>query len=91
MPSIDITQPHDKSKKDARAAVDRVAEKIGERFQVSCGWEGDVLQFNRSGVHGEITLGKNDVRIVVNLGFLLSALKGPIESEIHRVLEREFA
>lgn len=91
MPSIDITQPHDKSKKEAREAVDRVAEKIGERFQVDCGWNGDVLEFTRSGVNGEITLGKKEVRIVVNLGFLLSALKGPIESEIHRVLAREFA
>ena len=91
MPSIDITQPHSKPKKEARAAVDRVAEKIGERFQVECGWNGDTLAFNRSGVTGEIILGPKDVRVVVNLGFLLSALKGPIESEIHRVLEREFA
>lgn len=91
MPSIDITQPHSKSKKDARASVDRVAEKIGERFQVDCGWSGDTMKFTRSGVTGEITLGAKDVRVVVNLGFLLSALKGPIESEIHRVLEREFA
>ena len=68
-----------------------MAEKIGERFQVDCGWNGDVLEFTRSGVNGEITLGKKEVRIVVNLGFLLSALKGPIESEIHRVLAREFA
>lgn len=91
MPSIDIVQPHNKSMKDAKAAVDRVAEKIGERFQVDCGWKGNTLEFTRSGVNGEIRLEKDEVRVVVNLGFLLGALKGPIESEIHRVLEREFA
>jgi putative polyhydroxyalkanoate system protein len=91
MPSIDIVQPHDKSMKDAKAAVDRVADKIAERFQVDCGWKGNTMEFKRSGVTGEITVAKDEVRVVVNLGFLLSALKGPIESEIHRVLEREFA
>lgn len=91
MPSIDIVQPHNKSMKDAKAAVDRVAEKIGERFQVDCGWKGNTLEFTRSGVNGEIRLDKDEVHVVVNLGFLLGALKGPIESEIHRVLEREFA
>ncbi|MBB5208631.1 polyhydroxyalkanoic acid system family protein [Chiayiivirga flava] len=91
MPSIDIVQRHNKSMKDAKASVDRVAEKIGERFQVACGWKGNTLEFTRSGVNGEIRLAKDEVRVVVNLGFLLSALKGPIESEIHRVLEREFA
>lgn len=90
MPSIDIVQPHKKSMKDAKAAVDRVADKIGERFDVECGWNGNTMAFSRSGVSGEIRLGKDEVRVVVNLGFLLSALKGPIESEIHRVLEREF-
>lgn len=91
MPSIDIVQPHNKSLKDAKASVDRVAEKISERFQVDCGWKGNSLEFTRSGVNGEIQVGKDAVRVVVNLGFLLTALKGPIESEIHRVLEKEFA
>lgn len=91
MPSIDIVQPHDKSMKDAKAAVDRVADKIGERFQVDCGWKGNTMAFTRSGVNGEIIVEKEQVRVVVNLGFLLSAMKGPIESEIHRVLAREFA
>lgn len=91
MPSIDIVQPHTKSMKDAKASVDRVADKIGERFQVDCGWKGNTLEFSRSGVNGEIRLEQEQVRVVVNLGFLLSAMKGPIESEIHRVLEREFA
>lgn len=91
MPSIDIVQPHSKTMKEARASVDRVADKIAERFQVGCAWNGDTLEFQRSGVTGEIRVAKEDVRVIVNLGFLLTALKGPIESEIHRVLEREFA
>lgn len=90
MPSIDIRRRHDKPMKEAKAAVERVAEKIADKFSVECGWNGDTLEFARSGVNGEITLAKGEVRIVANLGFMLMMLKGPIESEIHKYLEREF-
>jgi putative polyhydroxyalkanoate system protein len=90
MPSIDIRRRHDKSTKEAKAAVERVAAKITEKFDVACAWNGNTLAFERSGVHGEIALSKGEVRITANLGFLLMALKGPIESEINKVLDREF-
>ena len=90
MPSIDIRHRHAKSLKDARASVERVAEKIRQKFDVSCAWDGNTLAFERSGVHGQIELAKNEVRVVANLGFLMMALKGPIESEIYKVLEKEF-
>lgn len=90
MPSIDIHRAHAKSIKEAKAAVERVAAKIAERFDVECGWDGNTLVFERSGVHGEISLGKGEVRVIANLGFLLLALKGPIEAEIHKTLDREF-
>lgn len=90
MPSIDIRHAHKKSLKDARASVERVAEKIQQKFDVSCAWDGNTLAFERSGVHGQIELGKGEVRVVANLGFLMMALKGPIESEIYKVLEKEF-
>jgi putative polyhydroxyalkanoate system protein len=90
MPSIEIHRRHAKSTKDAKAAVERVAAKISEKFDMQCGWEGNTLLFERSGVHGEITLGKGEVKIIANLGFLLMALRGTIEAEIHKVLDREF-
>lgn len=90
MPSIDIHRRHDKSMKDAKLAVERVAEKITEKFSVECGWNGNTLEFTRPGVNGEISLTKGEVHIIANLGFMLTMLKGPIETEIHKYLEREF-
>ncbi len=91
MPSIDIRHPHCQSHDDARAAVEHVAEKIQERFSIDCAWNGDALEFNRSGVEGEIRLLPSEVHVVMHLGFMLSMLRGPIESEIRRYLEREFS
>lgn len=90
MPSIEIHRRHNKSIKDAKAAVERVAEKISEKFDVSCGWRGNTLEFERSGVSGKILLGKGEVSVVANLGFLLMALRGTIEAEIHKYLDKEF-
>lgn len=90
MASIDIRHPHSRSRHDARTAVTQVAEKIQERFQVGCAWCGDTLEFERPGVHGEIRVLDEEVHVLVNLSFLLLALRGAIESEIRRNLEREF-
>lgn len=90
MASIHIERQHNKPVKAAKAAVERVAEHIAERFDVEYAWEGSTLHFQRSGVDGHIEVGRNTVRVVAQLGFLLSALKGPVERAIHEYIDREF-
>lgn len=90
MPSIEIRRQHKKTLKDARKAVEHVAEKIAERFEVDYGWQGNTLHFERSGVDGSIALSKGEVHVTANLSFLLLALRGPIEREIHRQIDLEF-
>lgn len=91
MPRIDIRHAHHCSQDHARAAVDRIADKLRERYQVDCVWDQDTLKFKRSGVDGQIRLLDGQVQVLADLGFLLSALRGTIESEIHRYLERELS
>lgn len=91
MSSIDIRHPHTKTPAQARKAVEDVAKKLAERFDMAYEWEGDTLNFNRSGVDGHITVLPKQLHVTAHLGFLLSAMKGPIESEIRRVLGEKFA
>jgi len=90
MSTIRITRRHKKPMAEARKAVERVAKSIGKKFDVSYAWEGDTLHFERSGVNGHIALAKGTVTVTVVLGFLLFAIRGPIESEIGRKLDKEF-
>jgi len=90
MASIDIQHPHSKTPAQARKAVEGVAKKLAERFDMDYGWDGDTLNFSRSGVEGKIALLADKLRVTANLGFLLSAMKGPIETEIRRVLSEKF-
>ena len=90
MPSIDIEHSHSKTHAQARQALESVAARLSERFDMEYGWEGEAMKFNRSGVHGRIDLSPSKLRVTAHLGFLLSALKGPIEAEIRRVLDEKF-
>lgn len=90
MTSIDIRHAHSLPKARARKAVEDVARKLAERFGMHYEWEDDTLKFARSGVDGRIVLGPKELHVSAKLGFLLSALKAPIESEIRRVLDEKF-
>ncbi|RNF83216.1 polyhydroxyalkanoic acid system family protein [Montanilutibacter psychrotolerans] len=90
MSHINIQHAHSLAPAKARAAVQEVAEKLAERFGMEYGWDGDTLNFARSGVDGHIALLPKQLHVTAKLGFLLGALKGPIESEIRRVLEERF-
>lgn len=90
MPSIDIKRNHSRPLPEAKKSIERVAEHIAEKFQVSWQWEGNTLHFQRSGVDGHIKVTGKHVHVIVNLGFLLSMLKTPVEREINRYLDEEF-
>ena len=90
MPDIDIRHTHALPMPKARKAVEDVAGKLAERFGIDYGWDGDTLAFSRSGVDGRIALTPKQLHVTAKLGFLLAAMKGPIESEIRRVLDERF-
>ncbi|MBS0557263.1 MAG: polyhydroxyalkanoic acid system family protein [Proteobacteria bacterium] len=90
MSTIDIRRKHGKSLKAARTAVDKTAGAIGKKFAIASEWDGDTLHFSRSGVNGRIHVGKTELRVHAELGFLLGMMKPAIEEEIHRQLDENF-
>ena len=90
MPSIDIKRSHSRPLPEARAAVQRVADHIARKFDVACEWNGNTLNFQRSGVDGHIKVSARQVHVTADLGFLLMALRGSVEREVNRYLDEEF-
>jgi len=88
MPTISIAKKHAMTHAKARDVADRIAKDLKERFELSYAWHGDHVHFERPGVSGRMLVGKDDIRLDVQLGFLLSPLKGAIEREIHAQLDR---
>ncbi|MDE2407376.1 MAG: polyhydroxyalkanoic acid system family protein [Xanthomonadaceae bacterium] len=90
MSRIDIRHAHDLPTPQARKAIEEVAMKLQDRFQIDYGWEGDTLHFTRSGIDGHIALEGKSLHVHAKLGFLAAMFKEPIEAEIKRVLKEKF-
>jgi putative polyhydroxyalkanoate system protein len=91
MPDIDIKRAHNMGLKAARAAADKMAEHLGRKFGLQGGWSGNVMKFERPGVTGSLAVDDKDLRLVVNLGFLLKAMRGSIEGAVNEELDKLFA
>ena len=86
MARIEIQQPHSRDAAEARAIVDGIAAQLRERYGVSGTWQGDAVRLAGPGLQGLVELLPGRVRVTAELGFLLGALRGQVESEIRRVL-----
>jgi putative polyhydroxyalkanoate system protein len=91
MADIDIKRAHNLGLKAARAAADTMAEHLGQRFGLAGKWAGNVLAFERPGVTGSLAVGDKDVRLVVNLGFLLKMMRPSIEGAVHEEMDKLFS
>jgi putative polyhydroxyalkanoate system protein len=91
MADINITQPHSLSPDAARAAAQKVAEKLSTDYGLSCNWIGDVLRFERSGVDGMLTLGTHEAALHIKLGMLMSAFAPAIEQKVADSMRKVFA
>lgn len=89
MSRIDITHAHSLSTDAAREAIDAMAIRLTEKFQVRSSWAGDVLSFNGSGVDGAIKLVPGAVNLVAELGFPVSMMKAMVENQIKDVLKEK--
>jgi putative polyhydroxyalkanoate system protein len=82
MADIDIRRAHHMSQSDAKAAADRMADKLGQKFGLKGDWDGDTLRFQGTGVTGTLTVGPKDLQIAATLGFLLKAMRPSIEKAV---------
>lgn len=91
MSDIDIRRSHSLPLADARKQAESMAAELRRQFELESQWDGDTLRFSRQGVDGALAVGKSEVRITAQLGFLLAFLKPQIERHINDNLDRIFA
>ena len=82
MATISIARKHGLPHKKAKAVAEKIAKDLNKRFDLDYEWEGDHVNFARPGVTGRMLVGKDRLKLDVELGFLLSMLKPVIEKEI---------
>jgi putative polyhydroxyalkanoate system protein len=88
MAAIDIRRSHSLGKDKARKAAESLSTELAQKLQVQSRWEGDVLRFERSGAKGHVAVSDSDVHVQVELGLMLRPLKGAVEAQIQKYLDR---
>jgi putative polyhydroxyalkanoate system protein len=91
MSKIHIVRRHTLSLDDARAEVERIAQRVESEFGADYAWDGDTLSFARSGISGHITVTEDALDLTVRVGLLLSAVKGQIEEQIAAKVDETLA
>ena len=75
----------------ARKIASHWVEQAREEFNLACTYEegptSDLVRFSRSGVTGTLTVTPDRFKLNAQLGFLFSAFKGKIESEVEKNLD----
>jgi putative polyhydroxyalkanoate system protein len=88
MATISIARKHSLSHKKARGVAEKIAKDLHKRFDLAYEWDGDHIDFERPGVTGRMHVGRDRIKLDVQLGLLLGMLKPAIEREIDAQLDR---
>ncbi len=93
MATIDVRRAHTLSKEEARKRAEDFARNMEQRFELQWRWEGDRIVFDAprgaaKGTKGTVDVSEKDVRVQIDLPFLLRMLKGTVESKVHEKLDK---
>jgi putative polyhydroxyalkanoate system protein len=93
MATIDITRPHSLTRDDARRKAEELARGMEEKFSIVWRWEGDTIRFDApkgvaKGTRGEVAVSDKEVRVQIDLPFMLKVMKGTIESKVNEKLNQ---
>jgi putative polyhydroxyalkanoate system protein len=92
MATIDITRGHSLPLEDAKKKAEELAKGMADRFGIVWKWEGNTIRFDApsgaaKGTKGEVAVSEKDVRVAIDLPFMLKMMKGTIEGKVKEKLE----
>ncbi len=87
MANIHLKQTHNKSEPELRKIADELADKLSSKFQLTSKWNGNTLDFKRSGLHGSLILSETEVSISLKLGIMMSTFASTIKKELAQSLK----
>jgi putative polyhydroxyalkanoate system protein len=91
MSTIDVRRNHTLPKEEARKRAEALAKAMQSRFDLDWRWEGDRIVFEAprgaaKGTKGSVDVSDQEVRVQIDLPFLLRVMKGTVESKVQEKL-----
>jgi len=90
MPDISLVRPFSLPIAVAKARVQKTADELAQEYHLKSEWHGNTLRFHRTGLHGEMHVNESEIRLQVDLSFVLMPLKNKLVSRIEDKFERLF-
>jgi putative polyhydroxyalkanoate system protein len=92
MATIDITRSHTLDKEEAKRRAEALAKGLEDKIGIRWSWDGDKIRFDApsgaaKGASGTVHVDPTDIRVEVDLPFLLRAVKGTVASKINQKLD----
>ena len=93
MATIDITRAHSLSIEAAKSKAEEFAKSMETKLGLNWSWAGDDIKFEApsgvaKGTKGNLSVQANQVRVTVDLPFMLKMMKGSIEDKINEKLSQ---
>ncbi|HEY8039324.1 MAG TPA: polyhydroxyalkanoic acid system family protein [Polyangiaceae bacterium] len=93
MSTIDVRRAHALPKEEARKRAEELAKAMQAKFDLEWRWDGDRILFDAprgaaKGTKGSVDVGEKDVRVQIDLPFLLRMIKGTVESKVNEKLNQ---
>jgi len=92
MATIDIRRKHTLDKDAAKQRAEALARSMEDKLGIRWRWEGDNIKFDApsgaaKGSNGTVSCTASEVRVEIDLPFLLRAIKGTIEGRVNEKLD----
>jgi len=91
MATIDIKRAHSLPLDDAKKKAEELAKGMEQKFGLVWKWDGNTIRFDApsgaaKGTKGEVAVTEKDVRVAIDLPFMLRVMKGTIEDKVQEKL-----
>lgn len=83
-----IRRSHKLGVAEARRRADDIAGHLEKQYSLTSRWQGDNLLVRGNGVNGHLAVAAESIEIVINLGFALKLMEGPIRSAIENTIDQ---
>lgn len=91
MSDITLVENHTLTMAQAREVAQKVADQMKADYEIGYTWEGDVLNFKRSGVSGTLALSDGRAQLDITLGFMLKGFRKKIEEQVGKNMHKLFS